>query len=269
MKRKIITIGAVLALLVVAYLVGQHNGQHKDSRDAAERQMKHDLELCRKLVELDRSFLANVLTRPNALTSGTYMLETTFPDRPPEALVLVLNFSNGQLLTEYQTVGQNLVTHGFTQQGTLVSGTVYDMDEGPGREYVGVIDGDMMWGRVYQLPGQGWREGEPPAYGVWRLCPKEDAFTPAPDVSRRWRERRDYYALLEIVDAYIDPFNHKAAKADVLKHLGRGCDTPDSYPNAGPRIWVYPSSRRVPYGSYLVIEFDEDDMVKHIEWASE
>jgi hypothetical protein len=48
----------------------------------------------------------------------------------------------------------------------------YDMDEGPSARFVGLIDGDGMWGRVYVEPGQGWREGDPPVYGVWRLHPK-------------------------------------------------------------------------------------------------
>ena len=93
--------------------------------------------------------------------------------------------------------------------------------------------------------------------------------TPGPEVFRKWREGANYYALLEIVDVYIDPFNHKATKADVLKYLGPGCDTEDNYPQAGPRMWVYPSVRPVPYGSYLIIYFDEHDVVKEIGWASE
>ena len=38
---------------------------------------------------------------------------------------------------------------------------------------------------------------------------------PSPEVFRRWQESRDYYALLEIVDAYIDPSVHKATKAEI------------------------------------------------------
>jgi hypothetical protein len=71
------------------------------------------------------------------------------------------------------------------------------------------------------------------------------------------------------VDRYIDPNSNRATKKDVLRYLGRGCDSPDGYPNAGPKLWVYTSIRRVPYGSYLYIDFDEKDMVKAIEWGSE
>jgi len=90
---------------------------------------------------------------------------------------------------------------------------------------------------------------------------------PAPEVFATWRAFHDYYALLEIVDAYIDPFCNNASKADVLKYLG---DTHDpEYPNAGPKMWVFSSVRRVPYGSYLVIRFDDNDAVKEVFWVSE
>ena len=67
----------------------------------------------------------------------------------------------------------------------------------------------------------------------------EDLFNPSPEVFHRWQETGSFYALFEIVDAYIDPFTHKATKTDVLKYLGSGCDATDCYPNAGPRLWVY------------------------------
>jgi hypothetical protein len=94
---------------------------------------------------------------------------------------------------------------------------------------------------------------------------------PAPEVFRKWKEHHDYYALLEIVDAYIDPNLHEASKADVLKYLGHGIDTPDDYPNAGPKLWVYESVRRRCDGldTYLLVEFDERDIVKTIFWGSE
>lgn len=90
------------------------------------------------------------------------------------------------------------------------------------------------------------------------------------NVERNWREHGSYYALLEIVDAHIDPFNHRnVSRADVRKYLGDGIDDRDGYPNAGPNFWVYPSSRRVPYGSYLLVYFDDSGHVEEIGWASE
>src|SRR5262249_30744815 len=93
---------------------------------------------------------------------------------------------------------------------------------------------------------------------------------PGPEVIRRWKQNGDYYALLEIVDACIDPLSgKKVSKADVRKYLGHGCETRNCYPGAGPKMWVYSSLRRVPYDSYLMIEFNDQDMVKNVGWASE
>ena len=90
------------------------------------------------------------------------------------------------------------------------------------------------------------------------------------DVYQAWREKDSYYALLEIVDAHIDPSVHpRVSKADVRKYLGPAVDSPDLYPNAGPDLWVYSSSRRVPFGSYLFVEFDKAGFVKEIIWGSE
>jgi hypothetical protein len=165
MKHKIITIVAVLALLVIAYLAGQSNGSHT----AVEQQTERDLDLHKELVELDQSFLTNISTRPNTMSSGAYTLETRFAGSTTKESSLELEFSNGQLLKVTGLPIQDIV-----QTGNVVSWEQFDYDEGPSARYVGLIDGDVIWGRVYVKPGQGWREGEPPSYGVWRLYPKSD-----------------------------------------------------------------------------------------------
>jgi hypothetical protein len=86
----------------------------------------------------------------------------------------------------------------------------------------------------------------------------------------RWRATGDYDALLELVDAHIDPaWNGKVSKADVTRYLGEGIHDPDGYPNAGPDFWVYSSRRPVPVGSYLYIAFTGDGLVKAVSWGSE
>jgi hypothetical protein len=88
--------------------------------------------------------------------------------------------------------------------------------------------------------------------------------------SQRWRTTGDYYALLELVDAHIDPeWNGKVSKADVAKYLGEGIHDPDGYPNAGPNIRVYESTRAVQVGAYLFIRFTDDGFVKSVSWGSE
>lgn len=96
----------------------------------------------------------------------------------------------------------------------------------------------------------------------------EDTVSPA--VYDTWHKDGSYYALLEIVEAHIDPDNYnKATKEDVRKHLGKPIDDPDGYPNAGPDCWVYTSNRRGPGGSYLIIDFDSQGKVKAVDWVSE
>jgi len=169
MKQKVIVAVGVTVLITVAYVVGHSRGE-----DYYAKRRSLSPEYWNQIAGLYKSFLSNVAARPSTLTSGTYMLETTFPGKPTEVHVLDLVFSDGKLLTKYQTVGPNLVTNGFTQEGKVVSGSLHDMNERPSREYIGHMDGNMMWGTVYVPPGEGWHEDEPPAYGVWRLYPKPE-----------------------------------------------------------------------------------------------
>ncbi|HXI85790.1 MAG TPA: hypothetical protein VNL17_17055 [Verrucomicrobiae bacterium] len=163
MQKKIVAVCAVLALIAIIFWVGSYYGA--DSR--SKLQTKRDLDLHKKLVELDRSFLTNVVTRPNTMTSGSYVLEIQFTGKPEKTAALELEFSNGQLIKMSKLPIQDLV-----QTGSVVSWMQYDEDEGPSARFIGLIDGNGMWGRVYVEPGQGWREGDPPAYGVWKLHPE-------------------------------------------------------------------------------------------------
>ena len=96
--------------------------------------------------------------------------------------------------------------------------------------------------------------------------PEED---PVPQTtSLAWRKHQSYYALLEIIDAHLDPNYHEATKADVKTFLGEGIDD-GLYPNSGPDMWVYTSTRHVPHGTYLLISFDKHGVVKEIDWADE
>jgi hypothetical protein len=165
------TIRNVVAGLVVTlgcFWLGRCEGL----RDVPALQAKHDRDLVPILIGQDRAFMKNVTTQPSALASGTYVLETTFPGKPIETCEVKLSIANGQLVAVNQAIGQPLLTDGFVQEGSIVRATVYDTEEGPPREYVGLIDRTTIVGKVYILPGQGWHEGEPAEYGVWRMYPK-------------------------------------------------------------------------------------------------
>jgi hypothetical protein len=89
------------------------------------------------------------------------------------------------------------------------------------------------------------------------------------DVMEAWRKHMSYYALVEIIDTYVNPWCNPATKEEVREYLGQGDEGPDGYPGAGPDCWVYTSVRKVPYGSYCIIHFGKDGKVDNIEWVSE
>jgi len=87
----------------------------------------------------------------------------------------------------------------------------------------------------------------------------------SPSVWQRWQQDRSYYALVEIIDVKINPWANPATKTKVLELLGPSIE----HPGTSDDVWVYPSVREVPYGSYALIRFDDKDKVKAIEWLSE
>lgn len=163
--RKIIINVIFLFILVIVYVAGLSVG----SRTAIRRRINRDLMLHKELVALDRSFLTNVATRPNTLISGNYILETQIAGKPAEVSSLRLEVSKGQLTKLSQMPIQDI-----RQTGNVVSWERFDIDERPRTIYIGMIDGNRMWGKIYTEPGQGWHEGESPNYGMWRLYPKPE-----------------------------------------------------------------------------------------------
>lgn len=101
------------------------------------------------------------------MTSGSYTLEVCLAGKPVNTSLLDLVFFNGELSNAREGHVANI-----NQTGNVILFLKVEEDEGPFLQFVGVIDGNEMWGRVYQVPGQGWHQGEPPNYGVWRVQPK-------------------------------------------------------------------------------------------------
>jgi hypothetical protein len=94
----------------------------------------------------------------------------------------------------------------------------------------------------------------------------DDSHSVSPEVRKAWEKDRSYYALIELIDVYLDPFNNKATRADVRRILGIPIT---DHPGLTDGPWVYPASRKVPYGSYAVFEFSKGGRVKEITWISE
>ena len=165
MRKWLIALCGILALIgiVVAFWVGRAVGTGTASKAQTER----DMQLHKELIELDRTFLTNVVTRPSTMTSGRYNLGVRFAGQAERLSEIELEVTNGNLVKISPLPIQHIV-----QAGNAVSWEQYDMSEGPSAIFVGTIDGNAMWGRIYVEPGQGWHQGEPPAYGVWRATPK-------------------------------------------------------------------------------------------------
>jgi hypothetical protein len=163
MKQRIILVASMLVLIAIAYGVGHF----KASYDISVSQMNSDFEHWQSLAKLDRSFLTNIVTRPSTLTSGAYVMETTFPGKAPTNYVLDLVFSNGQFALPKPTNPKRAgMADTLVQRGNVVSwayeGVMYEADA----ECVGLIDGNVIWGRIY-----GWNSGDE-SIGLWRIYPK-------------------------------------------------------------------------------------------------
>ena len=92
---------------------------------------------------------------------------TRFPGKPPATEEVVLAFTDGRLtLPQSAKPHRNGMAETLVQNDNVVSwhceGTMYEADA----ECVGIMDGNLIWGRIY-----GWNPGEE-AIGVWRMYPK-------------------------------------------------------------------------------------------------
>lgn len=165
--RLVVVIGAMIVIATLTYFVGHNRGE----RYCAQH-LQQPPEYWEQLVQLDRDFLSTVVTRSNRLASGTYVFEIRFPGQSTQTYVVALVFANGRLLKAPNPRKDKFVTHSLVQNAHVVSWSQTDTDEGPNATYVGLIDGLMMWGKVYVPRGTGWHQN-PPAIGVWRLYPED------------------------------------------------------------------------------------------------
>lgn len=114
-----------------------------------------------QIAQLDQASLSEVNPKPSKLTTGSYLLETKYPGKNVETYRVGLEIEGGRLVKAPSMLEGNLVTQDLHHDGSVVSWSQYDMDEGPAVRYVGLIDEEMLWGRAYVQPGVGWREGSP------------------------------------------------------------------------------------------------------------
>lgn len=172
-------VAALISSVSTAWIMSDDLGYGRGCQETRDRYLKQPFmtqEHWQRLLELERNALTNAYIRPSTMTSGKYVLESSFPGMPREELVMDLVFTNGQLITAepraISDLGEDFFTDGFKQKGNVISAHLWThrADDAKlfDRQYIGLADGNMMWGRVYLLPGQGWQESRSPDVGVWR-----------------------------------------------------------------------------------------------------
>lgn len=97
------------------------------------------------------------------------------------------------------------------------------------------------------------------------------------EAAKRYRLKGQYADLRQVVDTRF--VKGKTTREEVRRWLGKGGDNgaeaggqPGAtyvYPGVGKHLWVYFSSRKEPYGSILLVEFTEQDVVSDFFWVSE
>jgi len=124
-----------------------------------------------------------------------------------------------------------------------------------------------------------WARRSAQAPGTMEDHPAPAANKPNEDITAadRYRIRGEYKDLKEVVDTRF--VKGKTTREDVRLLLGKGGDNgaeaggqPGAnyvYPGVGKHLWVYFSRRKEPYGSILLVEFDQHDRVSDFFWVSE
>jgi hypothetical protein len=161
--RKLILTSIGVGVVMVSFLIGRWWG----SGSAAERLMQEEMMRYGKFSDLDRSVLPSVPARSNVMTSGAYLMDVWFSGTHLGPREVNLQCENGTI----SIPAPNTFTRSGGSQTLSVKGSVVSWtQEGAGYEanpkYVGLVDGDEMWGRVY-----GWSPGDQ-SVGLWRIYPK-------------------------------------------------------------------------------------------------
>ena len=92
----------------------------------------------------------------------------------------------------------------------------------------------------------------------------------AEDVRQRWLKSRSYYAFQELIDELDPNFRTPPTMKEVEQTLGPPtCAGPECYPNFTKRHWLYETDRKIPAGGKAILSFDENDVLKSIDWVSE
>jgi hypothetical protein len=159
MHKKLVIIIAALVVTVFSFVLGRWWGSMSTSEKLMQEEMRH----WDQFAAIDKAALQTLPARTNKMTSGAYLMQVWFPKLNLGTQEVVLHCENGQISADKFSRSGAAQTLSVT--GNVVSWT----QEGAGYEanpkYVGLVDGDGMWGRVY-----GWGAGDQ-SVGFWRIYP--------------------------------------------------------------------------------------------------
>ncbi len=109
------------------------------------------------------------ITTPNKLKSGEYIFEVWLPGQKPDVSTITIPFKDGQFnYQKPETPGRTDMVTSAKIEFPAVSWHYEGMLWDPGIEYVGIVSGDMMWGRVYY-----YKQGPKEELGFWKMYPKQ------------------------------------------------------------------------------------------------
>jgi hypothetical protein len=163
MRRGLVLILIAAGLTGVSFVIGRWCGRVSTSEKLMQEEMSH----WDQFAAMDKAVLQTFPSRSNTMTSGTYLMQVWFPNLNLGTQAVVLHCENGQITVPApNTFSRSGAAQTLSVTGHVVSWT----QEGAGYEanpkYVGIVDGDGMWGRVY-----GWNRGVQ-SVGLWRIYPK-------------------------------------------------------------------------------------------------
>jgi hypothetical protein len=166
MKKIIINTVIIVVAIIVGYFIGSISSSISDSNRLMDEYYWRVSEV--PIYELEFLKALDIKTL-NTLKSGDYIFEVWLPGQKPEISTITIPFKDGQF--NYQKTkkpGRTDIIKSALIEFPAVSwhyeGRFYD----PGIQYVGIVSGNTMWGRVYC-----YKQGPKEEIGFWKIYPKQ------------------------------------------------------------------------------------------------
>jgi hypothetical protein len=164
--KKIATNTVIIAVAItIGYFIGSISSSISNSNRLMEEYYWRVSEVPRYELEFLKALDINTT---NTLKSGKYIFEVWLPGQKPDISEITIPFKDEQFNYQKQkNMGKICMANSALIEFPAVSwhyeGKIYD----PGVQYVGIVSGNMMWGRVYC-----YKQGPKEEIGFWKIYPK-------------------------------------------------------------------------------------------------